>query len=455
MVISGRPSDQGGAVDVAESDRSPANVSGAAAPGALASLAVRQFRYLLFGTAAGHLGFWVGLVAQGWLAYELTKSATFLGLVSAISALPGLVLMLAAGVLADRWDRRTMLLYSNLTMALAALALTAVVASGVIQPWHLVVLVFVMACAAALNLPARQSLGPELVGPSLISNAVALNSVSFNLTRLLGPAVAGVLMAGVGPVGCFLAQTGLLLLATGLTAPLANDSDRGSPSQDRSMGQNFFDGLQHVWEEPVVRGTVIIAALQNMFGMVYSQLLPVFAGSVLMAMDDPGHAIGGAGLGALMTALGVGATVGSFGTTGISGHPRKGAIMFATGLAYGFVIIAFAATTWLPLALAALAVLGGLQAVSMIMNQTILNLATSDEYRGRAMSVFMVTWSTSLLVALPAGWATDHIGAPITVGVTGLLTVATLAWAAVALPRVRRFRDEDYVAGEATKNRSW
>jgi MFS family permease len=413
----------------------------------LASLAVRDFRYLLFGTAAGHLGFWVGVVAQSWLAYQLTGSATFLGLVSATSALPGLVLMLVGGVMADRWDRRAMLLYSNGTMALTALALTAIVATGVIQPWHLLILVFVLASAGAMNMPARQSLGPQLVGPPLISNAVALNSVSFNLTRLLGPAVAGILMAVVGPVGCFLVQAVWMVLAVLLTMALPADTGRRAAAQARSVGQNFLDGMRHVRDEPVVRGTVVIALVQNLFGMVYTQLLPVFAGSVLMRLDQPEEPIGGAGLGVLMSALGIGSTVGSFAAAVLSTNSRKGAIMFATSLATSLAIVAFAATSSVHLALAALAVLGSLQAVAQIMNQTILNLATPDEFRGRSMSVFMVTWSTPLLAALPAGWATDHVGAPLTVGATGVLGIAALAAAAVLLPAVRGFRDANYVGG--------
>ena len=403
------------------------------------ALGERNFRYLWAGTAAGQIAFWVQVVAQGWLAYEITGSAAFLGLVSGASALPGFLLMLPAGVVADRWNRRTTLLYTNLVMTLASLALALVVAADVVEPWHLVVLAAIIGCAGALNLPARQSLGPEMVGPGLVSNAVALFAVSFSGSRVLGPAAAGVLIAAVGLVGCFAFETACMALATALTVPLARDPGRTHGSMGRSAFRNVLDGIRFLMDEPVLRTCTLIAAIHNLFGMAYSSLMPVFAADVLT--------VGAAGLGALMTAVGVGSVCGALAAAMLSRGERKGVVMFITSVALGAAIIAFSVAQSLPLAMVALAVIGGASTVSMVACQTILNLALPDEFRGRVMSIFMMTWSFPQLAALPIGWAADLVGAPITVGASGSLLIAAMALAALGQPVLRRFKDEDFVHG--------
>jgi MFS family permease len=405
-----------------------------------AALDVSQFRYLWAGTAAGQLAFWVQIVAQGWLAYELTRSAAFLGLVSAAAALPGFLLMLPAGAFADRRDRRAILLYTNIVMTVASLALALVVRAGVVEPWHLVVLAGVIGSASALNLPARQSLGPELVGHALVSNAVALFAVSFNGSRILGPAVAGILIPFVGLAGCFVVQTAVMALSTLLTFPLRPDGPRGRAASGSAF-QNVVDGLRFLVDQPMLRGCTILAALQNLFGMAYTQLLPIFAGDELE--------IGAAGLGALFSAVGVGSMLGAFAAAALSAHQRKGVLMFTTSFAWAAAIILFPAVRSMPLALATLLVIGVTAAISQIACQTILNLALPNEFRGRVMSVFMMTWSIPPLAALPLGWIADHVGAPLTVQATGGLLLAAMVLSAVWLVGLWRFRDADYDRGIA------
>jgi MFS family permease len=419
-------------------------VEGRPASGAIAStfaaLGVPQFRYLWAGTAAGQTAFWVQVVAQGWLAYELTGSAAFLGLVSAAAALPGFLLMLPAGALADRWDRRGILLYTNAVTTAAVFVLSVVVASALVEPWHLVVLAGIIGCAQALNLPARQSLGPELVGARLVPNAVALFAVSFNGSRILGPAVAGALIPLVGLGGCFFVQTAVMVVATLLTLPVRGDHP-GRGGSRRSGVHDVVDGLRFLANQPILRGCTIVAALQNLFGMAYAQLMPIFAGDVLD--------VGAAGLGALMSAVGVGSIGGAFVSAALSTHPRKGVIMFGTSFAWAAAILLFAAAHSVPVAVASLVVLGATAAVTQIACQTILNLALPDRYRGRVMSVYMMTWSLPPLAALPLGWIADQVGAPLTVGATGLLLLVVTAVAAISLRRLWQFRDEDYERGIA------
>ncbi len=399
-----------------------------------ASLEVRDFRYLWLGMAFGHVGFWMQFVAQGWLAYDLTGSATFLGLVSAAGGVPGILLMLPGGVLADRFARRGLLIGTNAAMAVCALVLALTLWAGVLDPWLLLVIVVVNASASALNLPARQSLGPQLVGPALVSNTIALMAVSFNVSRWLGPALAGALIVAVGTVGAFAAQTGCLFLATAFTIAIGQEPPRDPLTRSRSVGRSLLDGIQYVWHEPIVRGAVVIALLHNGLGLLYAQLMPVFAGDVFK--------IGAGGLGALMSSIGVGATAGAFAASFLSAYPRKGLAVFVTGVGCSIAMFVFAIVPWPIVAMVALVILGGLQVLSMTATQMILNLTTPDEYRGRAMSVYMLTWNAAPLSALPAGWIADRVGAPATIGGSAIITLAGFLAAAVLLGGVRRFRDE-------------
>lgn len=408
-----------------------------------ASLAVSDFRYLWVGSFAGHIGFWMGVVAQGWLAFELTGSATFLGLMHAASALPGLLFMLPSGVMADRWDRRAIVFYSNVAVAVVSLVLTAVVALKIVEPWQLVLLGALAAWAWTLNLPARHGLGPQLAGPRLTSNAVALSSLSFNASRVVGPALAGLLIASVGLVGCFIVQTLLAALGAGLTRMVSPQRGSGAWAERRSIVQNFLDGLRYTRNEPVLGGCTVVSTLHNLFGMIYAQLMPVFAGSVL--------GVGGAGLGALMTAVGLGAAVGALAAVALSDHPRKGIIVFSSSVAFSAAIVFFAASTWVPGAMAALAILGCTHAMAAIANHTILNIVVPEEYRGRINSIFILTWNVAPMVALPAGWLADQVGAPITVGASGALSILSMVGAAIWLAPVRKFSDEEYLAARGRR----
>ncbi|MBM2809353.1 MAG: major facilitator superfamily 1, partial [Chloroflexi bacterium] len=368
-----------------------------------AALGVRDFRNLWFGTFAGHLGFWVYVTAQSWLAWELTQSATFLGVTNVAAALPGLVLMLPGGVIADRWNRRKMLLYSNVFQLLGGMVTVSLIAADSIEPWQLLALMTVIAAAAAINLPARQSLGPEVAGPSLVANTVALNAISFNLSRVLGPMIAGLLIAAGGNTGSFVVAAVLFVLAVVLTLLLRPDTSRAGVAPQRSVIGNFTEGLRFVRDERTVRASTIVCVIENALGMAYVPLMPALAADVFR--------VGGGGLGLLMAGLGFGSLLGAIGSASIHRMQMKGRVVIVSGAIYGAAIVAFAATGSLVIAMVTLVVLGVSQALSLITGQTILNLATPNELRGRTMSVYMMSWSIAPLSALPAGWAADTVGA--------------------------------------------
>ncbi len=400
-----------------------------------AALSVRDFRHLWVGTFATQVGMWTQMVAQAWLAYELTGSAVFLAAVAIARAAPSLVLTLPSGVLADRWDRRRIVIGSQFLSMVNSAVLAVLVLSGSIEAWHLVASSFVLGATHSFNMPARQSLVAQLAGYEHMANAVALNAISFNTSRVLGPALAGVLIGVWGLAACFIIQA--LALMWGMLWTLAISDAGGSPTTTRrvSMWDDLVDGLRYMKGSPAISGLIAIAAVPILVGMVYMQLMPVFARDVLQ--------VGASGMGVLMSAVGAGSMAGAFVSAGISGHPRKGIILIGSTAVFGVAIALFALSSWLPTSVAALGLLGVAQAISMAMNQTLLNLLTPNEYRGRMMSMYMMTWNFEPVVFLPAGWLTDLIGAPPTTVLAAVVVVLSIGIVGARQRAIRDFRDPE------------
>jgi len=400
-----------------------------------ASLAVRDFRYLWTGTFATQIAIWLQEIAQGWLAYILTDSATFLGLVAVAWGIPSLLLPLPAGVFADRWDRQRIMVVTQFTAMVTTCTLAWLVWSGLIQPWHLVVASVLEGTAHAFNQPARRSLAPQLAGERHLANAVALNSISFNISRVLGPALAGILVGFFGITACYLAQAGLFVWAMSWTLrvnPVRSERPWRAPG---SPWDSLVDGLQFIKGSPALMTLLCVAAVPILLGMMYMNLMPVFARDVLD--------VGPTGLGTLMAAVGLGSVVGSFLAAALSNHRQKGLVLLGSGAAFGGGLMLFAVSHWLALSLIALSLVGVMHALTRVVNQTLIMMATPDEYRGRIMSVMMMTWGIQPLVLLPAGWLTDQVGVQITMLLSGFLVMSTMLLIGGARGEIRNFREPD------------
>lgn len=405
------------------------------------SLGVRDYRYLWLGSFATQIGMWTQQVAMGWLAYDLTDTAIFLGVVAIARSIPSLIVTLPSGVLADRWDRRRIVVASQVVSMVNAVALAWLVADGSVVPWHLAASSLVMGFTHSFNMPARQALVAQLAGYRHTANAVALNAISFNTARVLGPALAGVLIGVVGLGACFGFYA--LSLFWGMVWTLAI-SDAGGPSrggQHGSMWGSLVGGIRYMKESPTITALMAVAAVPILLGMTYMQLMPVFARDVL--------SVGASGMGLLMSAVGAGSMVGAFISAALSDHPRKGLLLIVSGLVLGGALCVFAVSQWLPLSLAALAILGLAQALTMALDQTLLNLVTPNEYRGRMMSIYMMTWNFEPIVFLPAGWLTDQAGAPVTTVLAGVGVVAAMLVIGARMGEIRNFRDRDVPREEA------
>lgn len=387
----------------------------------------RNYRLFFFGQVTSLSGTWMQWVAQGWLVYELTKSAFALGVVGFATRLPVIFLSLIAGVLADRVEKRRILLVTQVVSMILAFVLAGLTLSGRVEFWQVVVLGALAGATHSFDAPTRQSFYKELVGEEDLMNAIALNSTIFNAARLVGPALAGVLIKYIGTGGCFLINgvTYLAVIAAYLQMrlpPLEKVQDRGTHWEE------LKEGLTYVWNHAVVRTGVTLIAFASLFTFSYGTLLPVFADVVLR---------GGSGTyAALMASVGAGALVSALTVASLGNVKRKG-YLASTGVMLFpavLILISFSRTA------AAAAILCFLLGTAMILMtasmNTLVQTAIPDRMRGRIMSLYVLVF----LGAMPFG---NLISGRIAewLGVVSALRIGAVMSLAVALALLVRTRE--------------
>ena len=328
----------------------------------------RNFRLFYGGVVVSFLGLWMHRVAQSWLVLELTDSAFYVGLVDALGWLPVLVFSLYAGALADRVSKRRLLLITQLCAATFALALAAFVLAGRVTIWHVVVLAALLGVAFAFDIPARQSFVAELVGRENLTNAVALNASAFNGSRVVGPAIAGVLIAAVGVGVCFLIN-GLSYLPV-VAALLVMRLPPHRPARERrSALADIREGLRFIFSDARIRALIINIATISVFGLPVLVLMPVVARDVLQ--------LGAVEYGWMMSAVGLGALTGALSLAVFGHRVPRGRLLAASSLAYGILVVLFAAARALPLVLLLLTLMG----LTLIITAALSNTDDSTESR--------------------------------------------------------------------------
>ena len=408
--------------------RTEAPVSGWRRFSGLAPFESRAYRYLFVGTALTMTGNFMQQVAQGWLIYDLTDSPTWLGIISFARGIPMLVLALPAGVLVDRFDRRTVLIIGQGLTALVAIVLAALIFYGLVLPWHVAVTAFLSGCLFVLIIPARQALVGATVARSQLSAAIALMSAGQNSGRVLGPALAGVLIAAFGVAMSFTIQAFGFILAL-LCASMLGPQPAGGSARERSAAQSLLEGLRYVWNDSTVFALMLLQAIPAFLIMPYTQLLPIFARDILATGPD--------GLGTLMMANGIGSVLGAICIV-LLPFRRQGVFLFTSLGTFGLLLAAFAVSTSFTLSVAIMGLLGVAQAIYLASNNTLVQVATPDELRGRVMSVYMTTWGLMPLGSLPQGILADWFGAPAVAFATGLMSCAVVVGVAIRSPALRR-----------------
>lgn len=409
------------------------------AASAFGALRHRNYRLFWYGQLVSLIGTWMQSVAQQWLVYSLTGSATKLGIVAAAGSLPVLVLSLWAGVLVDRLPKRPVLLATQAGSMLLAFVLAGLVATGVVQFWHVVVLSALLGCINAIDMPARQAFTPEMVGKEDLASAIALNSSVFNGARVIGPSIAGLLVAAVGTASAFtLNGVSFLAVIAGLLMmrlpPFMPNERYSTPVLD------LLNGVRYVARDPLKR--VVIAALmvQTVFGTLHMTLMPIFAQNVLVVQHVPLLSSGEARLGILMAGSGVGALIAAISLAWLSARLRSGLRIVLGLLVYPISYILFSLTTSFWVALLLL-MIGGWATITLLATcNTLLQMTTPDELRGRVMSLYSMVLVGFLPFAnLLAGTVSDYLhSAPLAVLGSQAIVLLSAIVIAVFAPRVRQ-----------------
>ena len=386
------------------------------------SLRHRNYRLIWIGTLFSSSGQWIQQAALGWLTYDLTGSAALLGAVNGARSLPLLFLGPLGGVAADRFDKKRLMLTTQAFMVVISLIFATLIVTGLVEVWHIFVFTLLSGVGWAFNMPVRQSIVPNLVPREDMMNAMALNSAAFNVTRIGGPAVAGLMIAKIGPGENFFIQAAMYIGVSITVMQLSLPQFK--TVTNRSIRGGVTEGAKYVWHHPTLRTQMTLALVPVVIALPYVSLLPV------VARDNLDKGPGGFGM--MMSAPGIGAVASTLLLATMKDIQRKGLLLLGAVFAFGITLIAFAASVSIfenyVLALLLLVVVGACQMVFMTTNQTVLQLTTPDEYRGRVMGLFMLNQGLLPLGSLFGGVIAEFTNAQTALFVMGgsvmLLAVA-------------------------------
>lgn len=387
----------------------------------LRSLRHAPFRRFWFGQLVSVHGTWMQNVAQGWLMHRLTDSAFMLGLLAFAQFVPVSLFSLWAGVIADRVDRRRLLLVTQVVAMLLAVVLALVVTLGVIEPWMLLTLAFGFGIVNAFDLPTRQSFLVELVGKDDLSNAIALNSAAFNTARILGPAIAGVLLATVGEAACFWVNAASFVAVIASLATLGIPVREHVPGGIRDTLARLGEGVRYAWSTVQLRNLLLLLSVAAGLGFQYTTLLPVYAREILDAGPEAyGLMVSAFGVGSLLSAI---VMMRRFDRWGLRRNLLLGLVVSGIGMGV------FAWSRWLPLTMAMGFAAGFGLILYVATTNTMIQLTVEDRFRGRVMSLYTLMFvGTAPIGALLAGGIAQRFGAPVATSVCALFLLGGALW---------------------------
>ncbi len=394
-----------------------------------AALHYRNYRLWFVGQLVSLVGTWMQSTAQGYLVFQLTNSPAYLGYVGFAAGIPSWIFMLYAGVIADRMPRRTLLVITQTTMMILAFILAALTFMHLVQPWHIVVLAFALGVANAFDAPARQAFVLELVEREDMTNAIALNSTMFNSATVVGPAVAGLTYAVLGPAWCF-TLNGLSFIAVIVALLMMRIKPLITEARATSAMEDLKEGLRYVISHPIIRTVIGVVSVTSLFGMAYATLIPAWAVTVLGGDATTN--------GLLQSARGLGALLGALMIAALGRFRFKGKLLTLGTFVFPALLLVFAVVRGVPLSLLALVGVGWGFMILFNMANTVIQTQVSDELRGRVMGIYTLTFFGLMPVgALLAGAVADRISEPITVIISALVTLgfAVLIW--LRVPQLR------------------
>jgi len=397
------------------------------------ALSHRNYRLFWTGAFLSNIGTWMQAVAQGWLVLQLTNSPFWLGLDAFMATAPGVFFTLVGGVFADRIDRRRLLLYTQVVAGIAALGLAALVATAVVNRWMVLGFSFVTGCCMALASPSYLALTYDLVGREDLANAIAMNSTQFQLSRVVGPALAGVAFRLFGLAGCFFAN-GLSFIAVVAALWMVRLEHRSNVEAQATkhppVWRDLVEGLRYVRNRPRVSSLLLLAAINSLFGAPYFTLVPIYARDIF-------H-LGETGLALMMGTAGVGAFLGALLVAYLGDFRRKGWFVLGGATLFGICIMGFALASRLGFSLLSLFGLGFALVVSISITNTLLQKLVTDQMRGRVMSMFILSFLGTMPIGnILAGTASNHFGPQHTLAVGGLVVTVVAVGVSIFNKRLR------------------
>jgi len=388
----------------------------------------RNFQLFFSGQLISLIGTWMQSVAQSWLVYRLTGSALLLGSVGFASQIPVFLFSPLGGIAADHFNRRKIVIGTQVASMLLAFMLAGLTLWGKVQVWHVFVLAALLGVVNAFDIPGRQSFLVDMVGREDLMNAIALNSSMFNGARVVGPAIAGILVARIGEGWCFFANAvSYVAVIVGLLLMKVTSAVRPTMA---SPFEHMMEGFRFVNRTAPIRALLLLLGLVSLVGMPYVVLMPIFADKILHG--------GARGLGVLMGATGVGALFGALTLAfreGVKGLGRWVALCCA-GFGASLLVFALSHQFWVSVIL--LLPVGYTMMLQMACSNTLIQVMVPDKLRGRVMAVYsMMFMGMAPIGALLGGAIADHLGAQVTVAIGGVASVLGAIWFWLQLPKIR------------------
>jgi predicted MFS family arabinose efflux permease len=397
------------------------------------ALSHRDFRLFWLGAFLSNIGTWMQAVAQGWLVLLLTNSAFWLGLDAFVATAPGFVFTLLGGVFADLIDRRRLLLYTQVVAGFAAMVLAMLVWTQVVNRWIVLGFSFVTGCCMALASPSFLAMTYDLVGREDLPNAIAMNSTQFQLSRVVGPALAGVAFKVFGLAGCFFANGVSFVAVVGalwVVRPERQATASHSVKDRRALWRDLTDGFRYVRNRPRVSSLLLLSGINSLFGAPYFTFIPIYARNIF-------H-LGETGLALMMGTAGAGAFLGALLVAYLGDFRRKGWFVLGGSIAFGVFIANFALSSRLTLSLAFLFGVGFSLVVCVATINTLLQKLVTDQMRGRVMSMFILSFLGTMPIGnIIAGTASNHFGPKHTLAIGGIIISLVATGVAIFNRRLR------------------
>jgi MFS family permease len=375
------------------------------------------------------IGTWIQIVAQSWLVFQLTNSAFLLGVVGFLSSIPVFLLSLFGGVLADRLNKRNILIATQSAFMLLAFLLAVLTQMKLITPYQIMLVALLNGVVMAFDAPSRQAMVVELVGKDYLFNAIALNSIAFNSSRIIGPALAGVLVATIGMSGCFYIN-GISFLPLIIALFFIRVNKYTASDKNNTVWRDLKEGLIFVRNNRLIMILITMTGVVSLFGIAYVIFMPIFANDILK--------VGVQGLAVLMSSAGLGALIAALLLARLGDFKYKGKLLVLASFIFSFSLVLFSLSKIYLLSLIALLFIGGSSVTAIALINTILQTKVPNEFMGRVMGVYMLTFFGILPFGnLIAGSLAEALGISFTIMLSGIICGLFFAIINIIYPKIR------------------